>query len=410
MIRLFINGLAASAGAGLTYLRNVIPHLARRPDSQATVLLSADLRREFADFSNVSFVEASPSGGLVGRFVFEQTKLRDLVRRSGAQVLVSTGNFALRDSPVPQILLSGNSLYVSDDFYRDVRKRRDYVLWVDTLIKGWFARRSVHWADVTVAPSKAFAEDLSKWTGRNVLSVHHGFDRNLFTGDSTPLPDSMQTQLKESADALKLLFVSHYNYYRNFETLIRALPILRDRLPGKKIKLLLTCRLSSSRNPGLYRAESAAALVSTLDVRDNIIELGPVPYRLLHHLYRACHIYVTPAYTETFAHPLVEAMSSGLPVVASDLPVHREICGDAGIYFPRFSPDALAEKVLQIQESPELAEKLSRNGLKRARDFSWSEHVERLVVLAQELVRCRRERNEGARSRTSPIGTRLTLL
>ena len=385
MIRLFINGLAASAGAGPTYLRNVIPQFARRTDVQTTVLLSAELRREFAEFPNISFVEASPSGGVVGRFIFEQTKLRDLVRHSGAQVLVSTGNFALRDSPVPQILLSGNSLYLSPDFYRDVRKRRDYRLWVDTWIKGWFARRSVHWADVTVAPSKAFAEDLSKWSGKNVLSVYHGFDRNLFTSDSTPLPDSMQNQLQESADALKLLFVSHFNYYRNFETLIRALPILRDRLPGKRIKLFLTCHLSSSKNPGSYRAETAAALMSTLGVRDNVVELGTVPYRSLHHLHRACDVYVSPAYTETFAHPLVEAMSSGLPVVASDLPVHREICRDAATYFPRFSPDALAERVVQVHQSPELAETLSRNGLSRTQDFRWDAHVERLLALAQEI-------------------------
>jgi len=393
MIRLFINGLAASAGAGLTYLRNVIPHLARRSDSQTTVLLSSELRREFAEFPNISFTAASPAGGVAGRFVFEQTRLRGLLRCTGAQVLISTGNFALRDSPVPQILLSGNSLYVSADFYRDLRKRKDYSLWIDTWIKGWFARRSVHWADVTVAPSKAFAEDLSQWTGKHVLSIHHGFDRNLFTSDSTALSDSMQNQLKQSSDALKLLFVSHYNYYRNFETLIRALPILRDRLPGKKIKLLLTCHLSSSKNPGSYRPEAAASLVSILGVRDSIVELGSVPYRLLHHLYRACHMYVSPAYTETFAHPLVEAMSSGLPVVASDLPVHREICGDAALYFPRFSPDSLAERVLQLQQSPELAHNLSHNGLQRARDFSWREHVDRLLVLAEELSRTGRERN-----------------
>jgi glycosyltransferase involved in cell wall biosynthesis len=398
MIRLFINGLAASAGAGLTYLRNVIPQLARRTDAQATVLLSAELRGEFAELPNISFAEASPNRGVAGRFVFEQTKLRSLTRRSGAQVLISTGNFALRHSPVPQILLSGNSLYLSADFYRDVRKRGDYMLWADTLIKGWFARRSVHWADVTVAPSKAFAEDLRKWTGKNVLSVHHGFDPDLFTGDSTRLPDCTQNQLKESGDALKLLFVSHYNYYRNFETLIRALPILGDRLPGKKIKLLLTCYLASSKNPGSYRAEAASSLVSALRVRDNVVELGSIPYRSLHHLYRACHMYVTPAYTETFAHPLVEAMSSGLPVVASDLPVHREICGDAAIYFPRFSPDALAERIMQIHDSPELAEQLSRNGLRRARDFSWGDHVERLIVLARQLVQPGNEQSSSERN------------
>jgi len=110
----------------------VVPQLARRADAQATVLLNPDLRAEFAEFPNISFVEASPSRGAFGRFVFEQTKLRGLMRQSGAQVLISTGNFALRHSPVPQILLSGNSLYLSGDFYRDVRKRRDYFLWFDT--------------------------------------------------------------------------------------------------------------------------------------------------------------------------------------------------------------------------------------------------------------------------------------
>ncbi len=241
MIKLFINGLAASAGAGPTYLRNVVPQLGRRSDAQATVLLNSELRREFSEFSNIAFIEVSPSHGVVTRFACEQTKLRSLLRRSGADVLVSTGNFALWNSPVPQLLLSGNSLYLSDDFCRDVRNRGDYKLWIDTLIKGWFARRSVHWADVTVAPSQAFANDLGKWTGEKVLSVHHGFDRFFFTSDSTPLPGPIQNQLDDSTDALKLLFVSHYNYYRNFETLIRALPILRDRLPRKKIRLLLTC-------------------------------------------------------------------------------------------------------------------------------------------------------------------------
>jgi glycosyltransferase involved in cell wall biosynthesis len=207
------------------------------------------------------------------------------------------------------------------------------------------------------------------------------------------LESAAMAQLEQDKDALRLLFVSHYNYYRNFETLFRAMPILSGRLQGRKVKLFLTCRLNSSENPGTYRAESAASLARDLPGRGNIIELGTIPYHALHHLYRACHIYVTPAYAESFAHPLIESMSSGLPVVASDLPVHREICRDAAIYFSRFSPDALAEQVTRIQESSELANTLSHNGRLRARDFSWSEHVERLLGLAQQLVRSERKRN-----------------
>ena len=387
MIRLFINGLAASAGGGLTYLRNVIPHLARRVDAETTVWLNPAMRTEFGSVPNISFVETSESPGVLRRFIAEQTALPKLIRQYGAEVLISAGNFALWNSPIPQILLSRNSLYTSSDFLRDVRARGDYAIWADTIIKGWLARRSIHRADLTVAPSAAFAGDLSLWSGKKVLSVHHGFDPDAFTSDAAPLPAAVQIQLEQAKDALRLLFVSHYNYYRNFETLFRALPILSERLHEKKVKLFLTCRLSSDTNPGTYRAEAASSLVDALRSSESVVELGTIPYRSLHHLYRACHIYVTPAYAESFAHPLIESMSSGLPVVASDLPVHREICGDAGIYFSRFSPEALAECVLRIHDSPDLAQQLSSRGHQRASDFSWSNHVERMVALAQELLR-----------------------
>jgi glycosyltransferase involved in cell wall biosynthesis len=386
MTRLFINGLAASAGGGLTYLRNVIPQLALRKDVEATVALTPALRQEFGKFSNISFANASISGGPVGRFVREQTMLPGLIRRSGSQVLISAGNFALWRSPIPQILLSRNSLYTSEDFIRDVRTRRDYAIWSDTLVKGWLARRSIARAEVTVAPSAAFARELTEWSGKKVVALHHGFDREAFTRDATPLPPSVQAQLELGKDALRLLFVSHYNYYRNFETLLRAMPILSRRLNGTKVRLFLTCRLDSRENPGAYRAESAASLVNELRASQEVVELGTIAYGSLHHLYRACDIYVAPAYAESFAHPLVEAMSCGLPVVASDLPVHREICADAGVYFGRFSPDELADKILQIHESRELAQTLSQNGVRRAQDFSWSQHVERLIDLAGELV------------------------
>jgi glycosyltransferase involved in cell wall biosynthesis len=388
MIRFFINGLAASAGGGLTYLRNVIPQLASRTDVETTVLLNPAIRSEFDELPNMHFVADAVSSGVARRFVHEQRAIPKLIKSSGAQVLISAGNFALWKSPVPQILLSRNSLYTSNDFKRDLRARGDYAILADTFVKGWLARRSIARAEVTVAPSLAFAQELNKWSGSkfNVRAVHHGFDPIAFTADVTPLPQAAETQLKQGKDSLRLLFVSHYNYYRNFETLFRAVPMLTGGLQGR-VKLFLTCRLDSNANPGTYSAKSAASLVDDLREAESVVELGTIPYRLLHHLYRACHIYVTPAYAESFAHPLIEAMSSGLPIVASDLPVHREICGDAAIYFPHSSPEALAERVLEIRGSPQLAATLASNGLRRSRDFSWSQHVDRLVDLALELSR-----------------------
>jgi len=385
MIHLFVNALAASAGGGLTYVRNVIPQIAARHDARATVLLDTGLRREFQTPPNVEFLEWEASSPPALRSWLEQRMVRKLAPRSGADVLLSAGNFAIWNSPLPQLLLSRNSLYTSRDFDRDLHSRGETRLWLDTLLKAEFAKWSIHTADRVVAPSQSFAEELQLWTGVPISAIHHGFDRDTFLHDDSPLPDDVRRKLECAGDAIRLLFVSHYNYYRNFETLIRALPAIRRELAPRPVRLFLTCKLSPGANPGAYRPERAAALVRQLKLSEEVVELGSVPYSLLHHVYRSADVYVTPAYAESFAHPLVEAMSSGLPVVASDLPVHREICGEAAVYFQRFSPHELAHRIQAVADSSELTGRLAQAGIARASTFSWKQHVDQILSLAREV-------------------------
>lgn len=382
-MHIFINALAASAGGGLTYVRNVVPRLASRNDVRTTLLLGNALRDEVAESPQLTILRPACNGGAAKRFWYEQRELPRLIRLSGADVLLSTGNFALFHSPVRQILLSRNALYLSDDFMRDVRERGDYSLWIDTIIKRTVARWSVRSADCTVAPSETFAYDLQKWVGKDVAFIHHGFDRKSFCSESAGLPQELRTQLDATQGSIRVLYVSHYNYYRNFETLIRAIAVLKKKLHPKTIRLILTCKLASKENPGSYHADTAAELVRQLDLRDEVIELGAVPYSALHSVYRACDVYASPAYAETFAHPLVEAMASGLPVVASDIAVHHEISRNAALYFPQFSPEALAGRIIEVIESDSLRAGMREAGLLRSADFSWDKHVEALLRLAR---------------------------
>lgn len=394
MIRIFVNGLAASAGAGLTYLHNVVPHLSSLPGVHTTLAVQPTLRQNFERLSNIDVICPEGILGAGRRFVFEQWKLPDLIRASGADVLISAGNFALRKSPVPQILLSGNSLYTSTDFSRDLRSRREYAMLADNFVKRALARRSVQWAEQTVAPSKAFADELQHWTGREVAVIHHGFDHTAFFADQTRLGDDIQSKLGEAEGCLRLLFVSHYNYYRNFETLLRALPLIQNLVSQRPVKLFLTCKLERGANPGTYDGTSADRLVQKLGIVDNVVQLGAVPYGALHHLYRACDLYVTPAYAEAFAHPLVEAMACGLPVVASDLPVHKEVCGEAAQYFRRFSPESLA-KAVSTALNTNVRSKLVTAGKVRATGFSWSRQVDSLLRMAADLCQNLRAANAG---------------
>ena len=387
-MRLFIHALGASAGGGLTYLRNVVPHLAARSDVEIVLLVGEAASAAIPTFGNVEVLARDMDRQrALSRFLWEQREVPELIRKMGADVLLSAGNFAVRNSPVPQILLSRNSLYISTDFSRDLRRRGDYRLWADTRLKAFLARKSIHKAQLTVAPSEAFARELRVWSGRDVVALHHGFDREFFLQNGTALPLQVLQKLEETDGAVRILFVSHYNYYRNFETLLRAIPLLKERRPSRRIRLLLTCELVPGKNPGSYRTEEASGLLQELQIAEDVVQLGAIPYPLLHHLYGSCDVYVTPAYTETFAHPLVEAMASGLPIVASDLPVHREITNEEALFFERFSPVDLADKVIRLLDSPSLQSDLRERGLLQAKRFSWKNHAARLLEMASTLTR-----------------------
>jgi len=386
-MRLFVNGTAASAGGGLTYLRNVIPHLARQDDVHTTLAIDPNARGQLSFPSSVTVLESPRGQGAGQRFLWEQFRMPAQIKAAEADILLSAGNFALRKSPAPQILLSGNSLYLSKDFVRDLRERREYRMLAEHYSRSALAKRSIVWADCTVAPSQAFVRELGQWTGENkIVAIHHGFDHDTFFRNQTRLPAETQSKLESSSShALRLLFVSHYNYYRNFETLFRAVALLRQN-HGKDVKLFLTCRLSQGESPGSYQVKRAAALIAELGIGENIVQLGHIPNSLLHNVYRACQVYVTASYAETFAHPLVEAMACRLPVVASDLTVHREICRDAAIYFNRFSPQELAQCILELSQRQEMREKMSNAGEVRSHEFSWSRHVEELLTVMRSLV------------------------
>src|SRR5580765_3610173 len=285
-MRLFIHALGASAGGGLTYLRNIVPHLATRPDIEVSVLAGKAAGATIPCAGNVQVLAGGKEEqGPLSRYWWEQREVPRLIRKAGADVLLSAGNFAVWNSPVPQILLSRNSLYTSADFSRDLRRRGDYWLWVDTRLKGLVARKSIHRAQLTVAPSEAFACELREWSGHDVVALHHGFDREFFLQDGMTLPLSVVDKLKETEGAVRLLFVSHYNYYRNFETLLRAVALLKQRRSSSKVRVVLTCELAPGKNPGSYRTAEASGLLRELHIAEDVVQLGTIPYPLLHHIY-----------------------------------------------------------------------------------------------------------------------------
>lgn len=373
----------------MTYLRNVLPLLNASDERQSYLALlpSSQLENSLQLTPGKVKTEVVETGNLFQRFWWEQSELRNLIRSRQIDVLVSLGNFAMFDSPVPQILFNRNDLLFSAEFDRDlqIRKlRRDLLA---HRIKCWLAKRSIKSATVNVAPTDAFARKIKSVKGlerAKIETLRFGFDAETFVSNQAPLPDALSAKLNLRSDCRRVLYISHYNYFRNFETLIRALPLIKSRLKqqtGETAQLVLTTDIQRGAVYGGYDATAAAELIDRLNIRGDIAMLGAVDYDQLHQLYKLCDVFVCPSYSESFGHPLVEAMASGVPVVSANLPVHRELCGDAAIYFDVFDETNLTERCVDLLTNQNLKKQLSERGLQRSREFSWREHVLQLTAL-----------------------------
>jgi glycosyltransferase involved in cell wall biosynthesis len=88
-------------------------------------------------------------------------------------------------------------------------------------------------------------------------------------------------------------------------------------------------------------------------------------------LYRNAVCLLFPTFYEGFGLPAIEAMAHGCPVITSDIPVMREVCGAAALYCNPNEPGDIADKVKMLAESSEMRAQLSCRGFGRAAQFSW---------------------------------------
>ena len=103
-------------------------------------------------------------------------------------------------------------------------------------------------------------------------------------------------------------------------------------------------------------------------------------------LYRSARIVVTPSLWEGFGLPLLEAMASQTPLVASDIPVHREVAEDAALFAPPGNVRALADAIGCLWCDQELRAQLVARGLQRKQCFSWDASAKKARALYERVA------------------------
>lgn len=161
-----------------------------------------------------------------------------------------------------------------------------------------------------------------------------------------------------------ILFVSNLYAYKNVETLIRAFAKLDgDSLCDYQLVI-------AGRDYNSYQAQ-LETLATNLDVAARVHFLGFVPPGDLPSLYSGARVFVYPSLIETFGKPLVEAMSCGVPVVASNTSSIPEVLGNAGILVHPQNVEEMCRSIRDASTNVPLRADLIQRGLARARHFSW---------------------------------------
>ena len=112
-------------------------------------------------------------------------------------------------------------------------------------------------------------------------------------------------------------------------------------------------------------------LIRERGLEKKVKRVGYVTDQDLAALYQLAEVFVFPSLHEGFGFPVIEAMVSGTPVVATNRTSIPEVCGEAALLVERGTSDEIAAAVLRILEDDELRGRLIGRGEERGRRFSW---------------------------------------
>jgi glycosyltransferase involved in cell wall biosynthesis len=119
----------------------------------------------------------------------------------------------------------------------------------------------------------------------------------------------------------------------------------------------------------------------------NLQNLGYLESKDLAALFRHAHAFVMPSLYEGFGLPMVEAMSCGCPVIASDRGSLPEIAGGGAQCFDAFDVHAMAKALVELLCNPEELQQKRSNALRRTDDFSWDKAAQETISVYHHVNR-----------------------
>jgi glycosyltransferase involved in cell wall biosynthesis len=233
---------------------------------------------------------------------------------------------------------------------------------------GWWAYH-LTWVPQRRALSRPDEVVTISETTRDLIARHRLTQRPVTVVRNAADPIDPDAPARRAPSSRDLVYMGSFMPYKNVAMLARAM----TELPGYRLHLL-------SRVPAAERARlEALAPAGALGFHDGVSDAEYAA--LLEGAYALVHA----SLDEGFGIPLVEAMSVGTPVVVSDIPIFREIGGDAGVYADPHDASAFAAAVRSIEKPAEWARR-SAAAREQARLFDWDRSADVLYEVLRRVA------------------------
>jgi len=242
----------------------------------------------------------------------------------------------------------------------------------DTLQYPALLRRAIQRGAILHAPSNAIAEELISELGapaESVVTIPLGLP-HVYGGD----PDAGRAV----AQAVRyVLTLGSIDPRKNLPGLVDAFNILAS----NDASVYLVHAGPSGWDGGAFESS-----IRNSPYRDRIHVLGYVDADTRANLLAGASVFAYPSLYEGFGFPPLEAMATGVPVVASSVGSLPEVLGDGACFVAADEPEALASALAQLLSDSETRERLIQRGLVISKGYSWSKTAGALISLYRSLV------------------------
>ena len=333
---------------------------------------------EIVDGVNITYIkcEGNPVTKYWGFARSAFKKLEELNKKFAFDIIHANlplvPNFAIPEESANVLISTVHSTWkgeaeaIKHEGLRRLNTNEKFMLRFNSLLKS-SEKKLMTRSDALIAVSKYTKKELTEFYDVDEEKIHviyNGVDVQKFKPNRDKAGLRRELGLDEKQKII--LYVGRLYQRKGLTTLLQSIP--------KVIQNFRNVKIVISGEGFKQNEEKLTRLAEKLNIENSVSFVGYFPDEKLPDLYAASDIFVLPALYENFPFAILEAQSTGLPVISTKVGGIPELVTDSknGLLVDPANSEQLTEGIMTLLQNPEFAEELGKRGRRLVEEkFSW---------------------------------------